>query len=77
MGIIQEPCIRGENKLTFSIVRLQAPTRIFTVEISATLLILIYFQSELRDQKRQTLYGSTHIFLKSCLKLIIFLGIQQ
>lgn len=59
---MQDPHIREENRLTFPIVRLQASTRIFMVQISATLLILTYFQSELRDQKRQTLCGSTHSF---------------
>ena len=49
LGIIQEPYIRGENRLTFSIVRLQAPTWLFMVEILAARLILNYFQSELRD----------------------------
>lgn len=33
LGIIQEPYIRGENKLTFSIVRFQEPTWIFMAEI--------------------------------------------
>jgi hypothetical protein len=63
LGIIQESYVREKARLTFSIIRLQVPLWIFIVEISATLLMLIYFQSELRDQNRQTLCGPTHIFL--------------
>ena len=50
LGIIQELHIKGEDRLTFSIIRLQAPTQILKAVISTTLLTLTYFQSELRDQ---------------------------